>query len=298
LVLGFSAFVAIDAAEFHAIRDAKRRLMFGMGLEEKLDLVLENYSELERDLLNMALEHSIFQGKIDSLLDGGTHLVNRRIAKLLTTARLYLDQVLHNVSEIYGKNSESYDSIKKATNEEYDSVLGYRVMEALRNHAQHRSLPTHGISFPVNRDESSDPPNIRFRVVPSVDVAALEDDPKFKKQVLEELLAIADKNNFVNLMPFVRQYAESLGRIHEKVRDVTATNLGAADELIATYREKAANAFGPNLAGLIAVECDEQGVHEDREHLIDRPTKRRKDIARKNQRVGSISSRYISSSSA
>ncbi len=93
LAIGFSDSIPITTEQFKQIRAAKQRLMFGVGIEEKLDLVLENYAELERTLLDMALEHSIFPGKIEALLDGGTHLVNRRIANFVTTARLYLDQV-------------------------------------------------------------------------------------------------------------------------------------------------------------------------------------------------------------
>ena len=297
LALGFSDSVPISEAEFDAIRAAKQRLVFGVGIEEKIDLVLENYAELERSLLDMALEHSIFPGNISALLDGGTHLVNRRIANFLTTARLYLDQLGHDLSKIYGKESDEYKNFKKSTNVEYDSVLGYRVMEALRNHVQHRSLPTHGISFPMTRDKSTEPNQVRFRVVPSVDVAALADDPDFKKPVLEELEECADKHGFCNLLPFVREYAESFGRIHEQVRDAVRVELTEADALLLEYREKAREKFGGSLAGLVAAACDQQGLHQDREHMSDRPVGRRHDLEKKNRHLDSLSRRYVSSAS-
>ena len=295
--IGFSDSVPISEAEFDAIRAAKQRLMFGVGIEEKIDLVLENYAELERSLIDMALEHSIFPGKINALLDGGTHLVNRRIANFLTTARLYLDQLAHDLSKIHGKASDTYKNFKKSTNVEYDSVLGYRVMEELRNHVQHRSLPTHGISFPMTRDESTDPAQLRFGVVPSVDVAELADDPDFKNAVLKQLAACADKNGFCNLIPFIREYAESLGRIHEQVRSGARDELTAADALLQEYRAKAQEKFGGSSAGLVAVACDEQGLHKDREHMSDRPISRRRDLEKKNRHLDGLSRRYVSSAS-
>ncbi len=48
--------IPITTEQFKQIRAAKQRLMFGVGIEEKLDLILENYAELEHTLLNMALE--------------------------------------------------------------------------------------------------------------------------------------------------------------------------------------------------------------------------------------------------
>lgn len=108
----------ITAEQFNDIRAAKERLMFGVGIEEKLDLLLENYAEFERTLLNMALEYSIFPGKSQALLDGGTHLANRRMVNFLTTARLYLDQVSHDFSNIYGRDSDQHESFKQATNKQ------------------------------------------------------------------------------------------------------------------------------------------------------------------------------------
>ena len=294
LAIGFSDSIPITTEQFKQIRAAKQRLMFGVGIEEKLDLVLENYAELERTLLDMALEHSIFPGKIEALLDGGTHLVNRRIANFVTTARLYLDQVPHDFSKIYGKDSMHYKSFKQATNKEYTNVRGYRVMEALRNHVQHRSLPTHGISFPVNRDETSDPVSTRFGVAPLINVAALEDDPEFKKPVLAELQAVSDSNNFANLLPFIREYAEAFGRIHQKVRDLTGGDLRLDDEPIKKFRAQAQKKFDTKV-GLIAAVLDTKGLHKDREHLTVRPTKRRQDLERKNRHMGSLSRRYVSS---
>lgn len=229
LGLGLSDFIPISASQFEKIRAAKMHLMFGVGIEEKFDLVLENYAELERSLLEMALEHSIFHGKIETLLDGGTHLVNRRIANLLTTARLYLDQIPHELSNLYGKGSPPCDKFKKATKTEYDSILGYRVMEALRNHVQHRSLPTHGINFNITRDETHDPNRRRFSVVPLVSLSELEDDPKFKKTVLKDLQEFKVKDGYANLLPFIKEYVEALGRIHMVLREVTIADLAEAD---------------------------------------------------------------------
>lgn len=69
-----------------------------------------------------------------------------------------------------------------------------------------------------------------------------------------------------------------------------------ADGVIAKHRAKAADKFGPTeLVALAAVVCDAQGLYNDREHLSDRPTERRKGLEKKNQHLDSISRRYVSS---
>jgi hypothetical protein len=170
-------------------------------------------------------------------------------------------------------------------------------MEALRNHAQHRSLPTRSMSFPVTRDKSSSPSKLRFRVVPSVDVAALEDDRRFKRSVLAELRMAADKHDRCSLLPFIRAYVESFGRIHTKIRGLTQADLKEADRLILDYRAKALEKFGGGLAGLVAVERDHQGCYKEREYMTDRPTRRRRDLEKKNQYLDRLSLRYVSSES-
>jgi hypothetical protein len=295
--LGTYGSIAISHAEFEDIRAAKRRLLLGLGVEEKIDLVLENYAELERCLLDMALDHSIFPGKIHALLDNASHLVNRRIVNLLTTSRLYLDQVLHDFSAIYGEDSESYVCFKQATINEYDCVLGYRVMEALRNHAQHRSLPIQGITFHASRDDAVTPPLIRHSVIPSIDIATLEDDPKFKRPILDELQLVADKKKPVSILPFIRAYVESIGRIHQCVREVTTADVAKAEELIDAYRTKYRDTIADSLTGLAAIACNPQGLYRDHEYLSDRPIKRRRELAAKNQHLDSISRRYVSSRS-
>lgn len=292
--LGFSDSIAIAEEEFLRIRKAKKAILRAIALEEKLDHVLENFADLERELLNMALEHSIFPGKIDDLLGGGAHLVNRRIVNLLTTTRLYLDQVMHDLSEIFGKDSEQYKAVKQSIRREYDSVLSYRVMEELRNHAQHRSLPTHVISFGATWDKSPDLTGLRFYVVPSIEVLVLQEDPKFKKAVLKELTEAADEKGCVNLLPSVRQYVEALGRIHHGVREVTAPQLSQADKLIAEYCAKGKDRFG-SVVGLFALDSDAQGRYAGMVHLTERFTERRKGLEKKNRPLGLMSRRYVSS---
>ena len=300
LALGKYDSIPISSAEFAGIRAANRFLSFALGLEEKLDMILENYAELERTLLDLALNHAIFPGKILALLDDGSNLINRRIVNFLTTTRLYLDQMKHGFSTIYGKKSETYEKAEEFTHHEYDSVLGYRVMEALRNHTQHRSLPTHGIYFPMTRDDAS-PHLLRYHVIPSIDVTMLEEDPEFKKSVLKELQEIAARqpietgNKLVNILPFIRTYTESLGRIQQNLRALTATEVEKADRLIESHRTRYQEAFSCGLTGLAALSCDTQGISNDHEYLGDRTITRRKELVEKNQLLDSISERYVSS---
>lgn len=297
LVFGFTDSILITAEQFNKIREAKHRLIFGVGIEEKFDLVLENYSELERTLIDMALEHSIFKGKIENLLDGGTHLINRRIINFLTTTRLYLDQIYHDLSSIYGKDSGQFNQFKTETKMRFDTVFGYRFMEALRNHVQHHNLPTQGIKFPLERDESSGNFEIRFGAIPMINVASLEDNPKFKKSVLKELKDISNKDNYINPLPYIREFTEALALIHQNLRDLTKGDLQADEKLIQEFVMRAQKKFKTDF-GLFAVIYTDNRVVNDQEYLTSRPTKRRQQLEGKNKQFESLSRRFVSSKSS
>lgn len=294
-VLGFSGFIEISSDEFEDIQAAKGRLLLGRGIEEKFDLLMENHAEIERTLLGMALENSLFPGRLMRLLNDARHLLNRRMANYLTTARLYLDQTKHDISTSYGRNCETSKRVQDVVSTEYEGCLGYRVMEALRNHAQHRGLPVHAISFPWVRDDRHEPPRFRYGVVPAVSTRELQDDPRFKPEVLKELERIADKRDNVDLMPFVRGYTEAIGRIHQHVRQLLSGDMTRADELLVQVRDKALSAFGEKLAGLSAVRRDEAGCHTEWEYITTRLTEQRKEFEVKNSHLESLSARYVSS---
>lgn len=101
--------------------------------------------------------------------------------------------------------------MKQKKSQEYDSCLGYRVIEALRNYAQHRGLPVHNLQYNSTFHPDSPNDSSEHSITPSLRVSRLKEEKKFKSSVLKELEAIGD---LIDLKPLVRQYMESLGRIH------------------------------------------------------------------------------------
>jgi hypothetical protein len=296
--IGFSDFIPISEEAFASIQDAKQLLLFGQAVEEKLDLVLENYADLERSVIEVALQFSIFPGQTRALLIDGMHLVNRRVANLLTTTRLYLDQVPHDISSTFGKKADLVTAFREATNQEYDAHLGYRVMEELRNFVQHRSLPTHNMGLSSTIDQRTTPPGIQCRAIPSVSIRALEDDPELKPAVLEELRGCADDKGRIDLVPHVRVYVESLGRIHLVVRRAVVPDLESADVVFSEHMALAVERFDGSLAGLEAVARDDSDKVVEREYLFDRITQRRIELVAKNTDLDRLSQRFASGSLA
>ena len=215
--------MGISNKDFDLLRTARTHLFKALSIEEKLNLVLENYAEFEQELFNCSVNNMLFQsGDWSSSIDE-IHTVNRRIINLLTTGRLYVDQVFHNICSIYGADSEQEKVVKKQTSQEYDSNLpGYRVMEAMRNYVQHRELPIRGLSKNMRRIENGSEVFMKNTIKLSIDINTLSEDKKFKKKVLTELQSLGESVEFT---PLVRQYLGSIGNIHLKIRELLSSDV-------------------------------------------------------------------------
>lgn len=107
--------------------------------------------------------------------------------------------------------------IKRETNRQYDAHLCYRVMEALRNYAQHAALPIHGVTTHAVWDREDGPSSIAFAVLPIVNCERLAQDGQFKKSVLEEISQLER----IEFKPIVREYIEGVSAVHDAFRKMT-----------------------------------------------------------------------------
>lgn len=291
LVLGFSSFIEISDDEFTRITNAKRNLLTLLGIEEKFDLVLENYLEYERELLSLNLQRMLLQDFDGSSSMNDVQLINRRLANHLMTAHLYLDQVQHDLKTIYSENSQFPRILKQKVSEQYDNSRGFRIMEAIRNYIQHRSLPVHELIHRMEPDNSCAPPQFRYVLEPYVEVLQLRDDPKFKRSVLAELERMG---KLVNVTPLVRQHIEALSRVHQELRKYTSQDIEAWEQVLERVLIRARESFGNALPGLAVVAGEQRDIYDQSEPIFGDLLARRLFLQRKNSNLGFISRRYVS----
>jgi hypothetical protein len=214
--LGNHYFLDLSEEEFRSAKKVKSNLLELLGFEEKLAFVLDNFVEYEQELLKLTLASRVYHIPDWSNTMDRRHLINRRIINLFTACRLYLDQTAHFLSTIYGKKSTNlqyYDSIRS---EAYESTLGYRVCEALRNYVQHRGMPVYGLKRSESRIEEATRSYVKNTIDPYLDPAKLQEDGGFKVSVLTELLQLGER---VPLKPLIRAYISSLASIHNNLRE-------------------------------------------------------------------------------
>ena len=231
-VLADTPELEIDETAFLAYRRAKNVLFNCLSIEKKYEILLSNYHEFEQQILHVTASHMTrgiprsphdFRLMID--LDFKL-MIDLRLVNLLTSARLYLDQLSGHVRDCLPHQSNTEKCVKSLCAAEYDNKLDYRFMEALRNHVQHCGLAVHVVSmsegYSVVESERLIKHSLEFRTRKS----ELAMDGNFKRAVLDEI------PEEVDLKLATRGYIESLSNVHNEIRNIIAGSVEQARQTI------------------------------------------------------------------
>jgi hypothetical protein len=267
-VFGGQAILALTA-------DAEARLRLGIShigemvdVEQKFDIVLANLVELEQELATRSLKYAFHSDHGPREMLDDRLAFNRRVMNLLTATRLYADQAKHHIRAFFPGDRDVWSEFNGLFSAEYDGHLAYRVMEALRNYAQHRGLPLQGFShagrwIDLDAPEKAMESNVALNLAPS----ELRATGGFKPAVLAELEALGEK---VDIKQMIREHVECLGRIHLRFRELVKPQVDVARSEI----EQAVAAFAaiasreaPAEAGLAIVSQYPDGTYDVLEYL-------------------------------
>lgn len=209
--------IEIDAHRFNTLLKSRKALEGAYAIEEKYDLLLSNYLDLERAGLHYATEWMV-KGSLghDGFADA-TQSINRRVVNLLTSARLYVDHVKQNI-----KLCVDNANIDRLFSEQYNRVFEYRFMDALRNHAQHCGLPVHNVTTPMIWTSEDENAQLEFGFIAFSNREIFQDSGNFKAQVLKEM---PEK---VEIFSSTRSYIAAISSIHESIRQFISANVDAA----------------------------------------------------------------------
>lgn len=291
---GVNAAAGIDISpeEFERIVAAKQGVGAVVAIEEKFNLLMENYAEFERELLDITLRRVVFQDADWENFQNDIYLVNRRLVNLLSACRLHIDQARHAISEIYGKDSDEFEMMKKLTRAEHGRSGEYRIMDAIRNHIQHRNLPISGLVLTGTHVDLEGMPAAKHTIRVIVDVDSMRKDPKVSAKVIADIES--RDNDGVSITPLVRRYVESLGRIHIEIRSMLTENFTAWSEELAAAVEQGRATFGDDVVGLVATRIDENGGHFDSEHLLIPLGERKAFLERRTAHASALGNHYVS----
>lgn len=232
MIEGSDSRVEIEREVHLELLKASNQFEHVLSVEDKYDVTIQNYLEFETSIAQEAVRELIDpgpRGRFDQL----RRLFARRLSNVLSSARLYLDTLKHHSREVLASDPARLGRIEAAPRAQYDGCLEYRIAEALRNYAQHRALPVHGLIGPsteITRSTQRD-----FFVEPYLDPDELRQDGYFKVQVLKEL---PGDGGIVKLKPILRAYVDALCQIQNVFRHETREGLIRCCQLLDAARER------------------------------------------------------------
>jgi hypothetical protein len=291
LVLGSVATVEISEQEHDALRAAKTFLLDALFIEQKFDLLIENYLETEQELLASTARYMLHGDTDARWFSLERALINRRVVNLLTVCRGYIDHVRGVARRLL--DAASAEDLVAEFSRCYDNTLGYRLMEALRNHVQHRGFPIHVLEYSSSLIEDDARNRFRNEVAIYTKTTYLSDG-NFKASVLVELESLGGR---VDLKPLMRDYVGCLATIHERYRSAIAPPIKERENAFTAATNRFSQSFPaePSLKGLAAVAIDGANV-SDEIYLSVEFLDHRCELESKNRIFANLARRFVSGS--
>lgn len=285
--LGSFPEIEISNEQFQSLYQAAEVLKAAMAIEEKYELVISNFLDLEKDSLAVSSDYMVRRSNNYSEFFDIRSTFNRRIVNLLTSTKLYIDQIQQHVKIC---NPELTACVKNEFSKEYDTLFEYRFMEALRNYVQHRGLAVHLVSHPakwIEDDESL----LEFQTKIYTQKPNLEGDKAFKKSVALEM---PDK---VELILSSRKYISAISRVHSFIRSNIDTVVKSSRDLIESTINQYQDINDGESIGLCAVSFEADGRLDniiERVPLFLSWDDVRIELTNRNRCISNLEKRYVS----
>lgn len=280
--------VEISAHEFATLKAARSVLSNAFAIEEKYEIVISNFLDLEKQLLEVAATNVVRNTRSYAEFFETRSVLNIRLVNLLTATRLYLDQLPQHIGDCVPQKSEAGDLVKVRCSDEYDNHFEYRFMEALRNHVQHRGIPIHFVQQNARWTSFEDDRQMEFSVHIAAQRSYLEEDEKFKKSILGEV------SKDIDLIAASRRYIECISAINEFVRELIADSVISARTVIEAAHQSYAQVFSESLIGISAMEVNKGQMVSSVPLLLDWDDVRIQ-LQKRNRQLINLAKRYVTS---
>lgn len=262
-----------------------------MAIEDKYSLILQNYFEFEQQLHRLALENLLYRGSRWSDFVDDIRNVNRVLMNLLSAQRMYVDQIPRHLNTVFAPSDSQSQVFVCATRSEFDVTSGYRILYALRNHAQHGEFPVQSLSLGSKWLEDGE---VRYCAHTAIAFAHRDDlvqNKDLNAKVRAEILMMPEK---IDLAPLVRENMSSFARLHQVVRDELRARLLESDSAIRTAYIRFEEHAGRKPIGLYIVQSGEDGVEIASHSVFMESIERRVRLEQESATITNMEKHYVS----
>jgi hypothetical protein len=242
-IIGPRAEIGLDLERFLQLKLAKETLSSAFSIEEKYELLIRNFVELESDVLVNTVQDMLTSKQEYSEFFDVRLKINQRMVNLLTSCRLYVDHIKQHAKACTEDDPSTNSKINSLFSTEYDAHFEYRFFEALRNYVQHRGLAVHNISHSSKNVAGS----LLYQTSVFSNKVEFSGDKAFKTSVYNEM---PEK---VELIQAAKQYIASISFCHSHIRKLIEQPIKNARKYIEDSINEYCNVNDGQHIGLVAL---------------------------------------------
>lgn len=211
----------IDESYFSLLKNAYEICISGLLFEESIDLVLSNFIDFEKYLLNKSFD-SIHVNPDEKAISEIRIEINRYVSNILAIAYNYVQYGNSRIKSITSDNA--FDNEKKNIKN-----AEFRFMEQLRNYTQHYGFPTHSImidNFWTNNPQEGGMQNCTIK--PFIKLSSITNNQNFmnfgsqsqktnRKSDIDKFKKYINSDK-ANLTLLIRNYIDMIWELHKSIR--------------------------------------------------------------------------------
>lgn len=217
--------VELNHANYLSLQQARQTLIDLNAFEQKYEILLNNYRDFEiycasQSLVSVTSSHYSYLAANGVLAE-----VNRMFMNFLTAHQSYVDQVVQDFKHLelgeqlldtgVDERVSFKDVAERQLSATYDGSKDYRLICALRNHAQHSAAPIHGVR---GQGKVCWAESLIFYSTKTV----LAQNRKFKASAMDEI------DEQIDIRATSKKAMEQVSAAHVKLRKTIQTHCDAA----------------------------------------------------------------------
>lgn len=226
-VLGSSKSIAISSETFAEVAEAHAFYVNVILIEEKYDTVVENYYEFERELIEIAARHMLFE-ITDEVFFGQTSLINRRLLNLLSATKMYIDHTRKQLIAMFGRKSNLVVSISEKSEAVKAANTGYLLLEQIRNYSQHAGYAVEYFSVGASSTRTNDKVLRYYDLRAKINIDNILGDPRIDRSLRDKASEIQGRD----AKDLIRDGIDGVSEVHQHLRDGIDLHLTARRDVL------------------------------------------------------------------
>ena len=252
LTFGDLPYLEIDEYVFSRLKYGKCVLLAAHSIEEKYDVVLENYIQLEQEVANVCVQRMVrrfgdYSESYETVRD-----LNVRFSNLLSAAKMYVDHLKADLSTLEGTKGFVSQQLSECRENKH-----YRLMEGVRNYAQHVRMPIKTISVMADWNMLEEKKGTSFHHL------KVHGSKEELKRIRELRKTLDEFDEVVDLKYSISKYVSIIGKLHGEVRTKISGMVKDSRELFQQHIEQYLAASGEEKTlGLAAIKSGNREIAE------------------------------------